>query len=382
MDVAVVIPLFNGAKWIRQTLDSVFSQEHYPMEVVVVDDGSEDESPDIVKTYSDAILLQHPGKGENFARNFGLKHTTAPLVTFLDHDDVWHPAHLRLLCSILEQHPECPAAVANVRVFKIDNSLVLQPPKSDVVAFDPWINFPKNQVYTPSSVVIRRASLDAIGGWPNRFAAYTDVYTWLRLSANQPLLMNRSISMGYRWHQNAMNINLRLKKEEIQRYFDAAMAASEDAVAHRLTVYPQDSARLKKNLEMLRPMSNILKAVANSECKLLKESALTLEESLAGESTAFIQSILHMLAWFLVPHLSMELLENRTEVVEILIEHWPKEARNTRQAIISSAFALNLLAYLYKRPLKIKYWKLFVDLIFVKLQYSLEQLNFFRQKNL
>ncbi|MDZ8104039.1 MAG: hypothetical protein RM338_00220 [Nostoc sp. DedQUE12a] len=178
-----------------------------------------------------------------------------------------------------------------------------------------------------------------------------------------------------------MNINLRLKKEEIQRYFDAAIAASEDAVGHRLAVYPQDSARLKKNLGILRSMSNILRVVVNSECQLLKEYALTLEESLASESTAFIQSILHMLAWFLVPHLSIELLENRTEVVEILIGHWPKEARNTRQAIISSAFALNLLAYLYKRPLKIKYWKLLVDLVFVKLQYSLEQWSFFRLKN-
>jgi glycosyltransferase involved in cell wall biosynthesis len=342
MDVAVVIPLFNGAKWIRQTLESVFSQEHRPVEVIIVDDGSEDESPDIVKTFSDATLLRHPGKGENFARNFGLKHTTAPLVTFLDHDDVWHPAHLRILCSILEQHPECPAAVANVHVFKTDNSLVLQPPRFDVIPFDPWINFPTNKIYTPSSVVIRRDSLDAIGGWPNQFAAYTDVYTWLRLSANQPLLMNRSISMGYRWHENAMNITLRLKNKEIQRYFDAGIAASEDAVAYRLAVYPQDSARLKKNLGMLMPMSNILKAVINSERKLLKESALILEESLAGESSAFIQLILHMLAWFLVPHLSREILENRTEVVEILIEHWPKEARNTRQAIISSTFAFNL----------------------------------------
>ena len=133
MDVAVIITLFNGAKWIRQTLKSVLSQEHPPIEVVVVDDGSEDDSPDIVRSFPRVTLLRNPNKGANSACEFGFRQTKAPLVTFLDHDDIWHPSHLRILSSILEQNPECSAAFSPCRLFTSDDSLVFPPPKFDPV---------------------------------------------------------------------------------------------------------------------------------------------------------------------------------------------------------------------------------------------------------
>ncbi|MGV2387642.1 MAG UNVERIFIED_CONTAM: glycosyltransferase family 2 protein [Microcystis novacekii LVE1205-3] len=121
MDVAVIIPLFNGSQWIRQTLESVFSQSQPPREIVVVDDGSEDEYLEIVKSFSGITLLRNPDKGSHCARNFGLQHTTAPLVAFLDQDDIWHRDHLGIMKTILEQFPQSPACVANCAHFYEDS---------------------------------------------------------------------------------------------------------------------------------------------------------------------------------------------------------------------------------------------------------------------
>jgi glycosyltransferase involved in cell wall biosynthesis len=135
MNVDVVITLFNGKKWIIETLDSVFNQSLKPEKVIVVDDGSSDGGMDIVARYAEVILLQNQGKGCTTARNFGFRHTTAPFVAFLDHDDIWHPDHLRILRNALIDHPACVYAVAGHTDF-IDpvathfNPLLLESPGS------------------------------------------------------------------------------------------------------------------------------------------------------------------------------------------------------------------------------------------------------------
>ena len=93
LDVAVIIPLYNGSKWIRKTLESVFSQTHLPKEVIVIDDGSKDDSLQIVSEFESVTLVNNPFKGANLARNFGFTQTRSPLVAFLDQDDIWHPDH-------------------------------------------------------------------------------------------------------------------------------------------------------------------------------------------------------------------------------------------------------------------------------------------------
>ena len=109
MEIAVVIPLYNGERWIRQTLDAVAAQTLAPREVVVVDDGSTDASPSIVADeYPDVRLVhQSENSGPNAARNRGLRETTAEAVAFLDQDDLWHPEHLRILYSVLGENPNC-----------------------------------------------------------------------------------------------------------------------------------------------------------------------------------------------------------------------------------------------------------------------------------
>lgn len=87
-DIGVIIPLFNGAPWIRQTLVSVLDQTLPPREILVVNDGSSDDEPAIVRSFPQVVLHRHPGKGTHKTRQFGFSRSTAAFVTFLDQDDL------------------------------------------------------------------------------------------------------------------------------------------------------------------------------------------------------------------------------------------------------------------------------------------------------
>src|ERR1700712_5548505 len=99
--VSVIIPLYNGARFIAQALESVFAQSLPAMEVIVVDDGSTDDGPNIVSRYASThqlILLHKQNGGQSSARNYGVRHSQGELIALLDQDDRWHPDHLRELC--------------------------------------------------------------------------------------------------------------------------------------------------------------------------------------------------------------------------------------------------------------------------------------------
>src|SRR5512143_913149 len=91
--VGVVIPLYNKGTLVRRALNSVLGQTFQNFEVVVVDDGSTDEGPDVVRECSDSRvrLIQQANAGPGAARNRGARETQAPLLAFLDADDEWMP---------------------------------------------------------------------------------------------------------------------------------------------------------------------------------------------------------------------------------------------------------------------------------------------------
>ena len=210
-DIAVIIPLFNGAAWIRQTLLSVLAQTLPAREIIVVDDGSIDDSIAIVRSFPQVALHRHPGKGTHQTRQFGFAHSTAACVTFLDQDDLWHPRHLELLSTLLRDDPTASAAVSRTLTYEDERRLRFPPPVLGPERFDPWDTFPFHRIDTPSFVLIRRSALEAIGGWPARNAWSSDVQAWFQLASIAPMLRNASATAAYRvQHLEATSTRWRL----------------------------------------------------------------------------------------------------------------------------------------------------------------------------
>ena len=111
--VGVVIPLYNKGTLVRRALNSVLSQTYQNFEVVVVDDGSTDEGPDVVRECSDprVRLIQQANAGPGAARNRGVQETQAPYLTFLDADDEWMPRFLEEYVEVLRRRPDCDAVI-------------------------------------------------------------------------------------------------------------------------------------------------------------------------------------------------------------------------------------------------------------------------------
>ena len=104
--VTVVIPTYNGAAYIEETLESIRQQTTDDVEVVVVDDGSEDGTQAKVAAHAvGARLIEQPHLGVAVARNRGLAEARGRWITFLDQDDLWHPTRLQRLLDWISEHP-------------------------------------------------------------------------------------------------------------------------------------------------------------------------------------------------------------------------------------------------------------------------------------
>ena len=93
--VTVVIPCFNAARFLRETLESALNQSHAPIEVLVIDDGSTDQSAAIAASYGPPVrVISQTNQGESVARNRGIEEARGSWIAFLDADDIWLPEKL------------------------------------------------------------------------------------------------------------------------------------------------------------------------------------------------------------------------------------------------------------------------------------------------
>lgn len=278
----VVMPLYNGAAWIEKTLRSVAEQDAPPAEVLVIDDGSTDRSPEIVRSFPGVRLLGSPKKGANAARAFGLSVAASPYVAFLDQDDVWHPAHLGLLQSALESDPLCRAAAGGAALFFDDKELRFGVPRGESDEFDPWAMFPCVALSTPSQVLIRREALLACGGWETRFAGIADHHAWLRLSAQTPLRVLRSATIGYRQHRTSYSTVLR--SADAFGYIRRFLAASADAIPLRAASHPEDAVLAEARIRLAETMTDWLFALRFGTWSDRRAAASALERELGRHS--------------------------------------------------------------------------------------------------
>ncbi len=116
--VSVIIPVFNGVRYIGEALQSIRTQDYQPLEILVVDDGSTDGVGDLLAAdFPDVRYRRQDHFGLPSARNTGLATASGTLVGFLDSDDLWAPGKLVLQVNLLAQQPELEAVFGNIRQF-------------------------------------------------------------------------------------------------------------------------------------------------------------------------------------------------------------------------------------------------------------------------
>src|SRR2546427_6476527 len=111
--ISCIIPAFNGARYLREAVESILAQTYRPIEVIVVDDGSTDNTAEVVRNYRDQVRrVWQPNGGPSAARNQGVSAAQGAFVAFLDQDDVWHPEKLLRQMAQFATRPELDLCVA------------------------------------------------------------------------------------------------------------------------------------------------------------------------------------------------------------------------------------------------------------------------------
>ncbi len=188
--VSVIITTYNRAAMVAEAVESVLAQEMTDFELIVVDDGSTDETAERLSLFGSRLTYyQQENTGVSAARNRGLEYSSAPLVAFLDSDDLWLPSKLRLQHTYMVKHPE--VYICQTEEIWWRNGRQVNPknhhrkPSGDI--FRRSLDL---CLVSPSAVMMRRELFEKVGYFDEDLPAAEDYDLWLRVSVEHsvPLL--------------------------------------------------------------------------------------------------------------------------------------------------------------------------------------------------
>lgn len=120
--VSAIIPVYNGKRYLRRALDSILAQTYSPIEIILIDDGSTDNSHEIAKQYPNVIYVAQENQGNALARMKGVDIAKGEWIAFLDQDDMWIPEKIALQMAAAREHPDCQCVVGKSHYFLDENS--------------------------------------------------------------------------------------------------------------------------------------------------------------------------------------------------------------------------------------------------------------------
>lgn len=206
--ISVVIPAYNYARFLPKAIDSALRQEHPANEILVVDDGSTDNTAEVVARYGPPVrCIYQENAGLPAARNTGIKAARFSHIAFLDADDEWLPGMLRRAMELFAGLPEDFALVACMALFVDENSASLN--TKNLVPGQPREISCRDIIlatrFSPSAVVAKRAALEACGLFDPALRSSEDRDMWIRLAARYRLLLNGEQLALIRRHSSNMS---------------------------------------------------------------------------------------------------------------------------------------------------------------------------------
>ena len=174
--VSVIIPVYNGARYLRAALESVFAQTYRPFEVIVVDDGSVDDSGVIAQSFPDVRYIQQANQGVAAARNNGIDVARGEFFAFLDQDDLWTPEKLKLQIDYLLSNPELGYMLTQQQFF-------LDPGAALPAWFRKELFASVHTGWVLGTLVVRRTAFEKIGNFATGYSAANDSDWFFRAKA-------------------------------------------------------------------------------------------------------------------------------------------------------------------------------------------------------
>lgn len=201
---SIVIPLYNKADYIENTLKSVLNQTFTDYEIIIINDGSTDKSEDIVNGFDDKRIhiYNQKNQGASVARNLGIEKAKYDYIAFLDADDLWMENHLESLKNLIENF-------SNVGIFASRYELIFHNGKNYIPKFkgisadfegiipDYFETSLPYPVATSSSIVIPKYIFEKIGYFKPAISSGQDVDMWIRIASKYPVAISNKVTASY-----------------------------------------------------------------------------------------------------------------------------------------------------------------------------------------
>jgi glycosyltransferase involved in cell wall biosynthesis len=193
--VSVIIPVYNGERYLAEAIESVLAQTYRPIEVIVVNDGSTDGSADIAQSYKIRYIYQ-PNQGVAVARNAGIAAARGDLIAFLDQDDLWAPNKLSVQVDYLLKHPRVDYVIAKQRIFLESGTVLPSWLKSELLEN-------KQSGFLPGTLVARKTVFERIGNFDSAYKVGSDADWFFRAKdTSVPLAILDQVLLRKRVHSD------------------------------------------------------------------------------------------------------------------------------------------------------------------------------------
>jgi glycosyltransferase involved in cell wall biosynthesis len=223
--VSVVIPNYNYGRYIGEAIESVLAQTHPHVEVLVVDDGSKDDSEQVVARYPTVRWCPQKNAGVSAARNRGIEQSQGEFVAFLDADDRWHPEKL---AKQLQRFDDPRVGLVHCGFEYIDTAGTRLGNRLDGAEGDLLRDhalFRKPTVLAGgSTALVRRSCFQTAGGFDLALSTSADWDMWRRIACTHRIGFVREVLMSYRLHGTSMHRNLKLFERDMLTAFDRMFA--------------------------------------------------------------------------------------------------------------------------------------------------------------
>ena len=252
--VSVIIIFLNEEEFIEEAIESVFAQTYNHWELLLVDDGSDDKSSEIVCSYTgkypnQVCYLEHDGhenQGMSASRNLGVRNAKGKYISYLDGDDVWLPNMLEKQVAILESQPQAAMVSAPLQLWHSwtgnpedmhrdtlygFESGVVHPYGDTLVRPPKLLNlFLRNERFIPSSVLVRRDVIESVGGYEDVFRdGFSDAVVFVKICLSSTVFVSNECLYKYRkhaesytykaWHAGEFPSSRQVYMKWIERYF-------------------------------------------------------------------------------------------------------------------------------------------------------------------
>lgn len=246
--VSIVVATYNRAKLLPETLTSVLNQRFQDFELIVVDDGSTDDTRRVLEPFASRIrYVYQENCGPSAARNLGVRHSVAPWIAIQDSDDLSMPNHLQTLYGFVQSHPDCGFVFANGAYLggpEHNRETILPRTKSTQLAkrgVELVDIFDKSIVRLQASL-ISRAAYEAVGGHDESLRICMDLDLAFRMLMNSPMAYIDEVVFSYRKHAGnigrneelRLTENIRVIEKLLRDYPKAATIIGARKIARRL----------------------------------------------------------------------------------------------------------------------------------------------------